>query len=143
MKKSILLLITIIGTALLCSSCAQTKGIQSKATDRDIGTVIYVKNDDGSGNLIANWAYSANDTTTVVGTGYTTKAPNSKKFEGKYKIYYTGTSVDSFNLIINRKKSINNAFYYSIEWQDINTGFIDYYGTGIVKNNQLIAGWRK
>ena len=143
MKKSILLLTAIISTTLLCFSCIQTKKISTGDTDRDIGTVIYVKNEDGSGNLIANWAYSPNDTTTVVGTGYTTKAPNSAKFEGQYKIYYTGTSVDSFNLMIHQEKSTNNAYFYSIEWQDITTGMIVYYGTGIEKNNQLIAGWRK
>ncbi len=143
MKKSISLLTTIISITVLYSSCTQTKAITTSNTDRDIGTVIYVKNEDGSGNLIANWAYSPNDTTTVVGTGYTTKAPNSAKFEGKYKIFYTGTSVDSFNLMIHQKKSTNNSYCYSIEWQDITTGIVVYYGTGIVKNNQLIAGWRK
>lgn len=140
MKNSILLLTTIITMTLLFSSCTnKTKEIPST----DVGSVIYIKNLDGSGNLIANWAYSPDDTTTVVGTGYTTEGPNSADFEGNYKIYYTGTSVDSFNLMIRRKISINDSSYYNIEWQDINTGMIDYYGTGIVKDNQLIAGWRE
>lgn len=109
----------------------------------DIGCVVYVKNPDGSGNLIADWAYSLDATNTIVGTGCTTQSPNSLGFAGEYKIYYTGTKKDSYNLIISQNKSIDSSTFFKVLWKDINTGKIDFYGTGVVKDSQLIVGWRK
>lgn len=137
MKKSILAVFVL---TLAIYSCE--KQVNDKQST-DIGSVVYVKNPDGSGNLIANWAYSPNDSTTVVGTGYTTQSPNSQNFEGKYKIFYRGNNVDSFSLLINKDTSINSSIFYQVDWINLTTGAKVYHGTGIEKDSQLIVGWRK
>ena len=109
----------------------------------DIGCVIYTKNPNGSGNLIADWVFSPGDTNTIVGTGFSTKSPDSQDFEGEYIMYYTGKKTDSFSLIINQDVDIDSSIYYRVEWKELLTGMTIYYGTGIVKDKQLIVGWRK
>ena len=124
-------------TTLSCTNLMKEK------QSTDIGSVVYVKNPDGSGNLIANWVYSPNDSTTVVGTGYTTQSPSSQDFEGEYKIFYTGIRKDSFSLFIHRDTSVNSSTFYKVDWVDMSTQMKIYHGRGIVKDSQLIVGWRK
>ena len=143
MKKSIFFLTAICVFIFSLSSCKDKRANETSEESGDIGSVVYIKNPDQSGNLLANWTYSPDNNTAIVGSGYTTESPNSQNFEGDYKIYYSGNSVDSFFLSIVKESTSNSETYYRVTWTDIVDGNEEYFGTGIEWDDQLIVGWRK